>query len=252
MIDTHAHIYLDQFKDDLDEVIANATLSGVEQIYMPNIDKNSIDSLLATRDRYPEICKPMMGLHPCSVSDDYKKQLKIIENRLGKEDYLAVGEIGIDLYWDTTYRKEQEDALKTQVGWAKDLDLPVVLHTRDSMDLTIDLMEEFGGGQVQGVFHCFTGTVEQASRITQMGFKLGIGGVSTFKNGGMDKTLPHIDLDHIILETDSPYLAPVPHRGKRNEPSYLSLINARIAELKGISEKDVDMISTRNALKLFS
>jgi TatD DNase family protein len=193
----------------------------------------------------------MMGLHPCSVKKDFEKELYIVEDWLAKRKFKAIGEMGTDLYWDKTFWNEQLEAFRIQVDWAKKYSLPIVIHCRESLDQTIELVEQHSDGKLTGVFHCFTGTVEQAERIIKAGFYLGIGGVSTFKKGGMDVVIPDVDINHIVLETDSPYLAPVPHRGKRNEPAYIPLVAARIAELKKVSLEEVQKITTQNAAKLF-
>ncbi|MDG3086823.1 TatD family hydrolase [Vibrio hannami] len=251
MIDTHAHIYAQEFDNDRNEVICRAVEQGVNQILMPNIDLESIAPMLETEKAYPEICRSMMGLHPCYVDADVKQTLATIHSWFEKHNFIAVGEIGIDLYWDKTYRTEQEFAFVTQLNWAKEMGLPVVIHTRDSISETLELLKGEQDGSLSGVFHCFGGSVEEAKAITDLGFHLGLGGVSTFKNGGMDKVIPHLDLKDIILETDCPYLAPVPHRGKRNEPSYTELVAKRVADLKELTLAEVDKLTTNNATKLF-
>lgn len=251
MIDTHAHIYASEFDNDRDEVIQRALSQGVEKILLPNIDLDSIKPMLATEALYPDICRSMMGLHPCYVNSDVKKSLSTIYSWFEKHNFIAVGEIGIDLYWDKTYKTEQEYAFTTQLNWAKEMAMPVVIHTRDSIDETLHLLQREQNGTLSGVFHCFGGSIEQAKAINELGFHLGLGGVSTFKNGGMDKVIPSLNLDYIILETDCPYLAPVPHRGKRNEPSYAALIAQRIAELRGLDINEVDKMTTENAERLF-
>lgn len=223
MIDTHAHVYASEFDHDRDQVIQRAIEQGIEHILLPNIDLDSIAPMLATEAAYPDLCRSMMGLHPCYVNADVKQTLEQIEYWFTQHEFIAVGEIGIDLYWDKTYQAEQEMAFITQLNWAKSLNLPVVIHTRDSIDQTLALLKQEQNGQLRGVFHCFGGTVEQAKAINDLGFHLGLGGVSTFKNGGMDKVIPALDLNYLVLETDCPYLAPVPHRGKRNEPAYTRL-----------------------------
>lgn len=250
-IDTHAHIYAEEFKDDRDDMLRNAFEKGVDRIYMPNVDHTSIDGMMELEQQYPGKCIAMMGLHPCYVKKDFEKELYLVEDWLNKRKFAAVGEIGIDLYWDTTFRPQQEEALKVQVALAKKHALPIVIHCRNSMKETIDLLTPLAGSSLRGVFHCFSGTADDAKQITEMGFYLGIGGVVTFKNGGLDKVLPEVDLKHLVLETDSPYLAPVPHRGKRNDPSYLELIAAKIAELKKTVIETVAVETTKNALKLF-
>ncbi|WP_332399096.1 TatD family hydrolase [Vibrio metschnikovii] len=251
MIDTHAHVYASEFDHDRDQVIQRAIEQGIEHILLPNIDLDSIAPMLATEAAYPDLCRSMMGLHPCYVNADVKQTLEQIEYWFTQREFIAVGEIGIDLYWDKTYQAEQEMAFITQLNWAKSLNLPVVIHTRDSIDQTLALLKQEQNGQLRGVFHCFGGTVEQAKAINDLGFHLGLGGVSTFKNGGMDKVIPALDLNYLILETDCPYLAPVPHRGKRNEPAYTRLVAERIAELRGLSTEYVDQFTTNNAKALF-
>ena len=252
MIDTHAHIYASEFDNDRDEVVKRALEQGIDKILLPNIDLESIEPMLKTEAAYPEICRSMMGLHPCYVDGNVEQTLAIIRGWFEKHNFIAVGEIGIDLYWDKTFRAEQEMAFVTQLNWAKEMNLPVVIHTRDSIEETLTLLRQEQDGSLRGVFHCFGGSVEEAQAINELGFHLGLGGVSTFKNGGMDKVIPHLDMNWVILETDCPYLAPVPHRGKRNEPAYTSLVAARVAELRGESLEAIDAITTKNAEALFN
>ncbi|CAH1546840.1 Putative deoxyribonuclease similar to YcfH, type 2 [Vibrio harveyi] len=252
MIDTHAHIYASEFDNDRDEVVKRALEQGIDKILLPNIDLESIEPMLKTEAAYPEIFRSMMGLHPCYVDGNVEQTLAIIRDWFEKHNFIAVGEIGIDLYWDKTFRAEQEMAFVTQLNWAKEMDLPVVIHTRDSIEETLTLLRQEQDGRLRGVFHCFGGSVEEAQAINELGFHLGLGGVSTFKNGGMDKVIPHLDMNWVILETDCPYLAPVPHRGKRNEPAYTSLVAARVAELRGESLEAIDALTTKNAEELFS
>ncbi|HDM8233960.1 TPA: TatD family hydrolase [Vibrio campbellii] len=252
MIDTHAHIYASEFDNDRDEVVKRALEQGIDKILLPNIDLESIEPMLKTEAAYPEICRSMMGLHPCYVDGNVEQTLAIIRGWFEKHNFIAVGEIGIDLYWDKTFRAEQEMAFVTQLNWAKEMDLPIVIHTRDSIEETLTLLSQEQDGSLRGVFHCFGGSVEEAQAINELGFHLGLGGVSTFKNGGMDKVIPHLDMNWVILETDCPYLAPVPHRGKRNEPAYTSLVAARVAELRGESVEAIDAITTKNAEALFN
>jgi TatD DNase family protein len=251
MIDTHAHIYLEEFEKDIDEVIARCEELAIEKIYMPNIDHTSIDDMLELEERYPNTCVSMMGLHPCSVKKGFEKELYLVEEWLGKRNFVGVGEIGTDLYWDKTFWNEQQEALNIQLDFAKQYEIPAILHCRDSIDETIEIVGNKQDEKLTGIFHCFSGSVAQAEKVIDMGFYIGIGGVSTFKNGGMDKVLPHLPLDKLVLETDSPYLSPVPHRGKRNEPAYVALVAKRIAELKSISEDEVKEATTRNAKSIF-
>lgn len=251
LVDSHAHIYLEHFKEDIQETIDRAVEVGVEKIYMPNIDHTSIDDMLELADKYPDYCVPMMGLHPCSVNKDFEKELYLVEEWLSKGSFVAVGEIGTDLYWDKTYWSQQQEALRIQLGFARRFDLPFVIHCRDSIDETIDLIKHESPDELTGVFHCFTGTVEQANEIISMGFKIGLGGVVTFKNGGLGPVIEQTNLDHILLETDSPYLAPTPNRGKRNEPSYIGLVCNKIAEVKNTSPEEVAEITSNNSYQLF-
>ncbi len=251
MIDTHAHIYAKEFDQDRDQVVQRALEQGIEKILLPNIDLDSIEPMLRTEAAYPDICHSMMGLHPCYVDNNVKQTLKTIHAWFAKHSFIAVGEIGIDLYWDKTYQKEQEWAFVTQLNWAKELELPVVIHTRDSIQETLKLLKAEQDGTLSGVFHCFGGSIEEANAINDLGFHLGLGGVTTFKNGGMDSVIPSLDLNYVILETDCPYLAPVPHRGKRNEPAYTRLVNERIADLRQLSNEEVAKITSENAKRLF-
>lgn len=249
--DTHAHIYLEEFDSDRVDMLARAMESGVAKVGMPNIDHTSIDRMLDVEEKSKGNCFAMMGLHPCSVKKDFEKELYTVEAWLSKRKFHAIGEMGTDLYWDKTFWSQQQEAFKIQVGWAKQHRVPVVIHCRESLAQTIEMVEHLHDENLRGVFHCFTGTVEQAERIFQTGFYVGIGGVATFKNSGMDKVIPHLNVDKVVLETDSPYLAPVPHRGKRNEPSYIPLIGAKVAELKNISLDELQRVTTQNAHTLF-
>lgn len=251
LIDSHAHIYTKEFAADRADVIERAVEAGVEKIYMPNIDHESIDSMLEVAERFSS-CIPMMGLHPCSVDRHFEKHLYEVEEYLAKGSFCAVGEIGTDLYWDKSHWEEQVEAFNIQCEMALSHGLAVVIHCRESIDETIQLVEPFVEKGLKGVFHCFTGTLEQAKRIIASGFFLGIGGVATFKNGGLVPVLEEISLQHILLETDSPYLAPVPFRGKRNEPSYVKKIAEKIAEIGGHSFDEIGEITTQNSLTLFT
>lgn len=251
MIDTHAHIYLSEFENDIDKVIESSREARIEKIFMPNINADSIEGMLQIEKEYENYCVPMMGLHPCYVKDDYQVELNVIRSWVDKRPFYAIGEIGIDLYWDKSHIDEQIIAFETQIGWAKDLDIPVIIHCRDSLDITIDIIEKLQDGNLKGIFHCFSGDQTHAERIIDLNFLLGIGGVVTFKNGGVDKVLPNIELNNIVLETDSPYLAPSPYRGKRNEPLRLQLIAAKIAELKDCDVNEVARITTGNAKNIF-
>lgn len=253
MVDTHAHIYSSQFhKDEIQDVIERAVEKGIEKIYMPNIDHTSIDSMLELENKYPGTCIPMMGLHPCHVKKDFMRELYIVEEWLSKKKFAAVGEIGTDLYWDTTYVEQQKEAFEIQLSLAEKHNLPVVIHCRNSMHETIDMINKPQWSTIRGIFHCFSGTAEQAKEIVGKGFLLGIGGVVTFKNSGLNTVLKDVSVQHLVLETDSPYLAPVPHRGKRNEPSYLDLILKKVSEIYGQPEDAIEAVTTRNASALFS
>lgn len=249
-IDTHAHIYLEEFDQDREDMLRRCADVKVNEIYMPNVDHTSIDRMMELETKHPN-CKAMMGLHPCYIKKDFEKELYLVESWLNKRSFAAIGEIGTDLYRDKTFWPQQQEAFKIQVGWAKKFKRPIVIHSRDSINETIELLEPLLDNSIKGVFHCFSGTLEQANKIIAMGFSLGIGGVATFKNGGLNKVLPDVDISHLVLETDSPYLAPVPHRGKRNEPSYIPLVAKRVAELKKISVEEVMTSTTQNAKKLF-
>ncbi len=252
LIDTHTHLYLDQFDEDRTEVVDRAKARDVNMLLLPNIDVSSIGPLKEMLSRHPE-ARGMMGLHPCSVGQDYKEQLRIIETELRSGEYIAVGEMGMDLFWDKTFFSEQQDAFRIQVAWAKELNLPVVIHVRDAFPEIFELLDELNDDRLQGVFHCFTGGREEAKKIASYGgFYYGIGGVATFKNGGLDKVIPHIDPEKIILETDSPYLAPKPHRGKRNESAYTAIIAQRVADILECPFGEIAAMTTANAMRLFS
>lgn len=252
LIDTHTHLFAKQFDEDRSEVVHRALEKGVQQMLLPNIDSSSIQPMLNLCTEFPSNCFPMMGLHPCDVKDNYLEELVIIEEWLQKEKFVAVGEIGIDLYWDKSTLSMQEDAFRKQVELAKKYKLPIAIHVRDSFDEVLAIVDEMNDNNLSGVFHCFTGNEAQANHIINYGgFKLGIGGVVTFKNSGLDKTLRSISIEHLILETDSPYLAPTPYRGKRNESSYVLLVAEKLAEIYGKSLEDIAENTTQNAKELF-
>ena len=252
LTDTHTHLYSSQFDEDRDEMIARAIEKGITRFFLPNIDSNYIDAMLELEKSYPKNCFAMMGLHPCSVKDNYMEELLLVEEWLNKRDFCAIGEIGIDLYWDKTTLAIQQDAFRTQIKWAKERNLAFVIHCRDAFDEIFEIMDEMNDENMKGIFHCFTGTIEQANHIINYGdFKLGIGGVVTFKNAGLDKVVEQIDMQHLVLETDSPYLAPVPYRGKRNESSYLLNVAERISDLHHISIEEVAKITTANSEEIF-
>lgn len=250
-IDTHTHLYANAFQEDRSATIQRALDAGVDLFLLPNIDHTSIDAMLALEAAYPTACRAMMGLHPTSVKADYVSELRTVEAYLRQRPWVAVGEIGIDLYWDKTYYEQQRQAFIKQVEWALEIDRPIVIHSRESIDLLIDLIRELQQPGLRGVFHCFTGDRRQADAILELGFYLGIGGVATFKNGGLDKSLPGVPLDRLLLETDAPYLAPKPHRGKRNEPSYIPLIAQRLADILQADLGELARQTTANAIRLF-
>jgi TatD DNase family protein len=251
MIDTHAHIYDEKFANDQQEMLQRAFEIGVDQIYMPNIDGGSVLPMLALADQYPTKCIPMMGLHPCYVKEDYLQVLAELKPWFRKRQFAAVGEIGTDLYWDKSTFDWQKDAFRIQCNWALEEDLPIVIHCRESIVETIELVKEYSPSALRGIFHCFSGDLEQAKSVIGLNFYIGIGGVATFKNGGIGEVLEQISLDHMVLETDSPYLAPAPYRGKRNEPAYINMVAGKIAEIKGVSIEEVIGTTTKNAKSIF-
>lgn len=250
LIDTHAHIFDDKFDNDREQMLQHAIEQGIAKIVMPNIDKNTFSKMLALEDQYPDRCLSSIGLHPCDVKDDWQDQIQWLEQRLYDRNYIAIGETGMDLYWDKTFKEAQQQALQTHIDWALERDLPVILHTRNANQEVIDIFQDLHR-KPRGVFHCFAGTYEEAKSIIDLGFYLGIGGVLTFKNSGLDKVIKDIDLSNIILETDSPFLAPQAKRGKRNEPSYVNYVADKLAEIKGISKEEVANTTTHNAQQLF-
>jgi len=251
-IDTHTHLYLPEFDTDRDEVVNRAVGNGILKMLMPNIDIQSADHMLSVAARYPGICYPMIGLHPTSVRKDYLFQLDALETLTTKHKFVAIGEIGVDLYWDKTFLNEQLIAFKRQIEFATDRKLPVVIHSRDAISEVFSVLEEFKGNEVNGVFHAFSGNIKDARKAISMGFKLGIGGVVTFKNSGLDEIVRETGPENIILETDAPYLAPVPYRGKRNESSYICIINKKLAEIFGRSEEEIASITYTNSTGLFN
>ena len=250
-IDTHAHLYLEQFDKDRNSVVENAVQAGVEYMLLPNVDQETIQPMMDLCAAFPGNCKPMMALHPTSVKDDFEEILARIKPWFDKGVMCAVGETGIDLYWDKTFFSQQVQAFKTQIEWALEYDLPVVIHSRNSVEEIMEVLEEFRGKGLKGVMHCFPGNVEQAHWFTEFGFILGIGGVVTYKKSMMARVVEEVDAHYLILETDSPYLPPVPHRGKRNESSYIPVIAQKVAELKSMDIESIGRITTENAKKLF-
>lgn len=250
-IDSHTHLFDISFNHDREAMLDRALEAGVTRMYLPNIDAETTESLFTVTSKWPEICFPMLGLHPCSVKEDYQEQLESLRILADKHPVKAIGEIGLDFYWDLTFKEEQIAAFRQQIDWALGMDLPIAIHTRNSIPEGIQIVKEKQKGHLTGVFHCFSGTLEQAQQIIDLGFYLGIGGVATFKNGGLEPLLKQLDLSRILLETDAPYLAPVPYRGKRNESAYIPLIAQKIAAIKEISIEEVAEKTTDNALKLF-
>lgn len=251
MIDTHCHNYVAELLQHIDEIMDRARLAGVERFYLPAIDSNTHEEMMKLEERFPHECFSMIGLHPCSVKEDYQKELDEIEKLLKQRKFAGIGETGLDFYWDTTYTKEQYLALEQQIEWALQYKLPLILHTRNATRQTIDVIKKHYQRGLTGIFHCFGGTADEAQQVIDCGFFLGIGGVLTYKNSGLAEVIKDIDMDHIVLETDAPYLAPVPYRGKRNESSYLPEVAKKLAEIKGISIGEVDEITTANAKKIF-
>ena len=252
LIDTHSHLYAEEFDTDRTEAIARCFESGVDRLILPDIDATSRQAMLDLAASDPLHFFPCAGLHPTSVDGDYKTALKQVETMLsGNQRFYAIGEIGIDLYWDQTFERQQFDAFATQVQWAKELGLPVIVHIRNAIEKTISALEPLADSRLHGVFHCFSGNIEQARQAIDMGFKLGIGGILTFKKSDLPSVVEQIDIQHLVLETDCPYLAPVPHRGQRNESSFLPLVAQKLAEIKHISVEEVAKQTTLNAEKLF-
>ena len=251
--DTHTHLYLEEFDPDRDEVIRNAIKNGVEYMFLPNIDSSSTEGMLKIHEKFPRNCFPMIGLHPTSVKENYLEELALLEKELadGNKKYYAVGEVGIDLYWSREFEGFQLSAFSFQLDLALKYDLPVVIHTRNSFEQAVQVIEEKKNPAVRGIFHCFGGSVTQALKATELGFKLGIGGIITYKNSGLQKVVEVIDLEHFVLETDAPFLPPVPYRGQRNESAFIPVIAQKIAEIKKIPVEEVAEITTRNAMNIF-
>lgn len=252
-VDTHTHLFVEQFDNDREEVVQRAIDAGVDVMLLPNIDVETIDAMHALSERFPDNCFPMMGLHPGSVKEGWKEQLEVIKKHLFSGKYVAVGEIGMDLYWDKTFVEEQRQVFRMQVEWAKELGLPIAIHAREAFEEIFAILDEINDDRLTGVFHCFTGTVDQAKHIMQYGgFKLGIGGVLTYKKAALDQVLVNVPLDQLILETDSPYLTPVPYRGKRNESSYLLHIAERLTDVYNVSLTEIEEVTSKNASELFA
>lgn len=258
LTDTHTHLYSHKFESDRTDMVQRAIDAGVTRMFLPNIDATSINGMLALAGEFPQNCFPMMGVHPCSVQDNWEEELETARQWLfdkaeetPHKKWYGVGEIGLDYYWDKSRTEQQKTAFRQQINWGKELNLPVIIHCRESMHDILDILEEEHDDRLTGVLHCFTGTAEDAQRAIKLGFYLGIGGVITFKNSGLDAVVKDIPLQHLLLETDAPYLAPVPHRGKRNESAYVTLVADKVAECTGHTVAEVAQQTTHNALKLF-
>jgi TatD DNase family protein len=250
-VDSHSHIYSADFSLDRDEVITRALEAGVERIVLPNIDSSSIKPLLDLTETVPGLFFPLVGLHPTSIKEDFRKELQILEYWLGKRKFYGIGEIGIDLFWDKSFLAEQIEAFSTQIAWAKNRNLPIVIHVRESFKEVMEQLRKDYVPELKGVFHSFTGTLEEAEQIIELGFKIGINGIITFKNSDLGNIVQKIDPRHLLIETDSPWLAPVPHRGKRNECSYIVTVATKIAELHHTSIEKIASITSQNAMELF-
>lgn len=252
LIDTHTHLYSEQFDIDRDEMILRAINAGVDRFYLPSIDSSYYPKMVELKNKYPQKMFLMIGLHPCDVKPDtYEKELFFVKEKLSEESFAAIGEIGLDLYWDTSTLEIQLYAFKKQIQWAKQYKLPIVIHVREAFEETLNILRQEKSPDLYGILHCFTGTLEQAKEFIQLGFYLGIGGVVTFKNGKIDKFLKEIPLQHIVLETDSPYLAPVPYRGKRNESAYIQSVADKLSDIYEVIPEEIGRITSENALKVF-
>lgn len=251
LTDTHSHIYSEEFNGEIDEVLKRALGHGVEKILLPNIDSSSIKTMLDLADKYPGICFPMIGIHPTSVKEDFEEELEVVEFWLSKRTFYGIGEIGVDLYWDKTYREEQEHVFRRQLKLAQKFDLPVSIHLRDSFDVVLENVKKEYFSGMKGVFHCFSGNAKQAKEVIELGFKIGVGGTVTFKNSGVDKMLANLKPEDIVLETDSPYLAPVPLRGKRNESGHLIYVAKKVSEIFNLPEEEIARITSTTASELF-
>ncbi|HKM94101.1 MAG TPA: TatD family hydrolase [Prolixibacteraceae bacterium] len=251
LIDTHSHIFIEEFDGDTSAAISRAVANGVHKIILPNIDSSTIKRLIDTSNSHPGICYPLIGLHPTSVKENYIEELELVENWLNRYRFYGIGEIGIDLYWDETFKKEQEFVFTRQINIANNLGLPVSIHTRNSFEVAFNIIKKEKLSKLTGVFHCFSGTVEEAKAVIKAGFKIGVGGTVTFKNSGIDKIIAQLSPQDILLETDSPYLAPVPFRGKQNESAYLKYIAEKVAQIFDLPLEEIETISTQNALQIF-
>jgi len=251
LTDTHTHIYYETNEVKLAEQLERCAANGITRLFLPNVNSDTVNLVLKLSKAHPNQCFPMLGLHPCDVKENFEEELNSINIALQNQPIYAIGEIGIDLYWDKTFLSQQQIAFKKQIEWAKALNLPIVIHCREAFDEVFDILEEMNDEKLRGIFHCFTGDLAQAQQAINLGFMLGIGGVVTYKKAGLDLVVAQLDLNHLVLETDSPYLAPVPHRGKPNESAYLIHIAQKIAEIKNISLGEVAEITTANSIKVF-
>lgn len=252
IIDAHAHLYADEFQGEIEQILVRAKNSGVVAVVLPNIDAASVQPMLNLASSFPKMCFPALGLHPTSVKENYLEELEQLKSVFEKHHFVAVGEIGMDFYWDTTFAAQQAEAFRIQISWAVEKNLPVIIHTRKSFEEAFKIVTEFKG-KVRGVFHCFSGSMEEAQRIISLGdFMLGIGGVITYKNAKLPEVLKDISLEHLVLETDAPYLPPVPFRGQRNESSYITYVAQKLAEAKNMKVEDIMSVTTENARRLFS
>lgn len=251
LIDTHSHIYSQEFRKDRNEVIQRALSNNVNKILLPNIDSSSIKPMLDLTNSYPDICFPTIGLHPTSVKEDYRQELEIMLYWIEKRKFYAIGEIGIDLYWDKTFIKEQTDSFRIQLKWAKEMKLPVIIHVRESFQEVASIVKEELDSNLSGVFHSFIGTPDEAKQIIDWGFKIGVNGIVTFKNSGLDKTIATLSPQNLLLETDAPYLAPTPFRGKRNESAYINRVSDKLAQIFNLPTEEICRITTKNAVDLF-
>jgi TatD DNase family protein len=251
MIDTHCHLYTKEFADDIDAVIQRASTIGVTKFYLPAIDKSCTESMDLLEKKYPNKCFAMAGLHPCSVNENYEEEIAHVKWQLQQRKFCGIGETGLDFYWDKTFIKQQYECLHIQIELALQYNIPLILHTRNAMQETIEVIKEYKHTNLRGIFHCFSGSYEQAKEIIKTGFYMGIGGVLTYKNAGLGEVLKQVDMQHLVLETDAPYLTPVPFRGKRNESSYLQYVVEKLADVKNISVQEVERITTENAENIF-
>lgn len=249
--DTHTHLYYEADPEKLAQLMERCFTNKITRLFLPNVDSSSIPQVFNLAKLYPENCFPMLGLHPCDVKVNFQNELDVIRQEITQTKIYAIGEIGIDLHWDKTTLDFQQDAFRQQIAWAMESDLPIVIHCREAFNEILEILTELKNNKLRGIFHCFTGSAEQAAQVIEMGFYLGIGGVLTYKNSGLDKAIEHISLNHIVLETDSPYLTPVPFRGKPNESSYLVYVAQKLADLKQVSIEEVARITTQNSKTIF-